>query len=405
MILTQSDHLLNTLINTHQKQVFMRTSFYLRKDVKVREKHPLYLRISGGDIKLTERIFLNLYVDPKIWHAKKQRVLSGGVPEIEDINLILKNIESKLTSIETLYRLSEITLTPKIMRQEYEDKLSRVNFIAFFKKAIPEQRSFVSPSRIERYETVLKKLTEYKNYVSFNDLTIKWLTDYREYLKFTLKNKDNTIASNFAVIKKFLIIASKNGVKLNFDIKDLFVGDTKGNRTYLQSNELERCLDYYFSINIPKSYRLILGYFLFSCMNGLRITNVQGLNRSELINNDFSIILIKGNKDKNMILNKTAKLIIEHEPDLFVEKFTDQHLNKELKKIMKFLNINKHITFHVARHTFATLFLKAGGKVEKLQIILGHSSITQTMIYVHIVQAEANEEMFLLDRYFIKKAV
>ena len=303
MILTQSDHLLNTLINTHKKQVFMRTSFYLRKDVKVREKHPIYLRISGGDIKLTERIFLNLYVDPKIWHAKKQRVLSGGIPEIEDINLILKNIESKLTSIETLYRLSEITLTPKIMRQEYEDKLSRVNFIAFFKKAIPEQRSFVSPERIERYETVLKKLTEYKNYVSFNDLSIKWLTDYREYLKFTLKNKDNTIASNFAVIKKFLIIASKNGVKLNFDIKDLFVGDTKGNRTYLQSNELERCLDYYFLENIPKSYRLILGYFLFSCMNGLRITNVQGLNRSELINNDFSIILIKGNKEKNMILN------------------------------------------------------------------------------------------------------
>jgi len=115
--------------------------------------------------------------------------------------------------------------------------------------------------------------------------------------------------------------------------------------------------------------------------------------------------MIKGNKDKNMILNRTAKLIIDHDNNLFKEKFTDQHLNKELKKIFKFLNIKKYVSFHVARHTFATLFLKAGGKVENLQVILGHKSITQTMIYVHIVQAEANQEMFLLDKYFTKKAV
>lgn len=406
MILTASDHFLNTLINTQRKRVFMKTSFFIRKDIIVQDKHPIYLRISGGDIKLTERIFLNIYVDKKIWHVKNQRVLSNGLQELEDINLILKNIESKLTSIETVYRLAEIPLTPKLMRQEYENKLSRVNFVAFFKNAIPEQKAFVSASRIERYEVVLKKLTEYNNYVSFNDLSIKWLNDYRNYLKFTLKNKDNTIASNFSVLKKFLLIAVKNGIRLNFDVKDLFVGDTKGNRTYLLETELEKCLDYYFSKYIPHSYKLVLGYFLFSCMNGLRISNVQNLNREELMNNDFSIILVKGNKDKNMILNRTAKLIIDHEPNLFVEKFSDQYLNRELKNIMKALNINKKVTFHVARHTFATLFLKAGGKIEKLRIILGHSSVRETEIYEHITQAEANEEMFLLDKFYQnKKAV
>jgi len=104
---------------------------------------------------------------------------------------------------------------------------------------------------------------DYKNFVSFNDLTLKWLNDYRTYLKFNLENKDSTIASNFAIIKKFLIIAEKNGIKLNFNVSDLFVGDTKGNRSYLSDTELERCLDYYFSEHIPSSYRLILGYFYF----------------------------------------------------------------------------------------------------------------------------------------------
>jgi site-specific recombinase XerD len=95
-----------------------------------------------------------------------------------------------------------------------------------------------------------------------------------------------------------------------------------------------------------------------------------------------------------------ARKIIEFEPLLFEKKFADQHINDELKKIMKILKIQKNVTFHVARHTFATSFLRAGGNVEKLQLLLGHSDIKQTMIYAHIVQSDANSEIFLLDSLF-----
>ena len=67
---------------------------------------------------------------------------------------------------------------------------------------------------------------------------------------------------------------------------------------------------------------------------------------------------------------------------------------------MTLLKIHKNVTFHVARHTFATSFLRAGGKVEKLQRLLGHTDIKQTMIYAHIVQADANSEILLLDDIF-----
>ena len=85
---------------------------------------------------------------------------------------------------------------------------------------------------------------------------------------------------------------------------------------------------------------------------------------------------------------------------LFVTKFADQHMNDEIKKIMKVCSINKKVTFHVARHTFATCFLRAGGSVVKLQKLLGHASITQTMIYVHILDEEANEDIHLMDNLF-----
>lgn len=403
MILTNSDRIFDTQLNTQRYRVSMKTTFYLRPDNMIQGKNPIYLRISGNSMP-SERIHTYLYVDAKFWHSKKQRV-SENCQEHIDLNLILMNIESKLTQIQTFYRLSELTLTPKTLRAEYEDKLSRVNFIAFFKAAIPEQKMKVGEERLERYGTILHKLQEYQEVIPFKDLDLKWIDKFKIHLRDKLKNGDTTIASNIAIIKKFLGIAKKEGIKLQFDIDDLVVGSTKGNRTYLLAHELQKCLNFYFSEFINPSYRLVLGYFLFSCMNGLRISNVQSLKRSDLLSNDFSVILVKGNRDKNMILNKTAKKILEHEPLLFEKKFADQHLNDEIKKIMSTLGINKKVTFHVARHTFATLFLKAGGKVEMLQMLLGHSTISQTMIYVHIVQAEANQEMYLLDDLFTIKAV
>ncbi len=109
----------------------------------------------------------------------------------------------------------------------------------------------------------------------------------------------------------------------------------------------------------------------------------------------------KGNKDKNISLIDLAKKVINHEPKLFVEKFSDQYLNRELKIILRAIGITKKVTFHVSRHTFATNYLRAGGSVEKLKKLLGHSKIETTMIYVHIVNSEANEDIFRLDNYYL----
>ena len=193
---------------------------------------------------------------------------------------------------------------------------------------------------------------------------------------------------------------SGNAKASHINIDEIEVGSTKGNRTSLSTHELKRCAGYYFSEYISDSYRLILGYFLFSCMTGLRISDVQKLKRSNFMDNYVSFVAKKSKKDQSIAMNMKAREIVNHEPLLFEKKFADQHINDELKKIMALLKIQKKVTFHVARHTFATSFLRAGGQVEKLQKLLGHSDIKQTMIYVHIVQADANAEIFLLDKLF-----
>ncbi|WP_395058232.1 tyrosine-type recombinase/integrase [Flavobacterium sp.] len=374
----------------------LRTNFKIRKEPNAFGLSPVYLHITGCNSPRV-RIHLNIYVDAKLWNEKFQR-LNHSKSEFCDTNLILDNIDSKLTNVKTVYRLSNLPITPKILEREYLDKLSRVNFVAFFKQALEEEKSKFTDGSYNRHHSVMLKIEEYQNYIPFNQLDLSWLNNYRNHLKNKKGNMDTTINSNFASIKKFLGLAQKNGIKLLFDLDDIKVGNMNGNRTYLDAFEMKKCFDFYKSTFINPSYKLILGYFLFSCMTGLRVSNIQKLNRNQLMQNDFSLITVKNNKDKNLALNDNAKKIIHECPNLFVTKFADQHLNDELKKIMSVIGITKKVTMHVGRHTFATLFLKMGGKVEMLQMLLSHASITQTMVYVHIVQAEANKEIFLLDK-------
>jgi integrase/recombinase XerD len=395
MIFSPSDGIFDTLTVTQKNYGTMKTRFCLRKDVQVDGKCPIYLYIGGNE----KRINLKIYIVPQIWLCDKKRVKPIN-REMEDVNLLLDNIDAKLTNIKTVYRLSEIPLSAEQLAVEFLNKLSKVNFVAFFKAALEVERAKMTEGSFDRHHSVYKKLMAFNPYIPFNEINLLWFDKYRNHLKFKLKNQDTTISANMASLKKFLGIAQENGVKLVFDLKKLDVGDTKGNRVYLNEKELEKLFKFYRSEFINKSNQLILGYFLFSCMTGLRISNVQKLQRKDLLANDFSFVAAKSKKDKNIMLNQKAKEIIMTCDDLFLIKFSDQYLNEVLRKITNSLGITKHVSFHVARHTFATLFLKMGGKVEMLQLLLGHSAITETMVYVHIVQAEANKEIFLLDKLF-----
>jgi len=215
-----------------------------------------------------------------------------------------------------------------------------------------------------------------------------------------LGNCNTTINANIIGIKKYLKIAVKSGIKLSFNLDDIKVGSTAGNRISLTPLEIKKAFGFYKSEYILENHRLILGYFLFSCMTGLRISDVQALTRNDIVDTDFSFVSKKTEKDQTIFINAKAKEIILTDPNLFIKKFSDKHLNEEIKVIMHQLGITKKISFHVARHTFATSFIRMGGSVEKLQILLGHSDIKQTMIYVHIVAQEANESIYLLDNLF-----
>lgn len=395
-MISTSDRIFDTLVATQKIYVSMKERFLLREYDLKDGRTSLQLTITPSTPKI--RIHLDINVFRKDWNPVTQSLIPSS-KENKDINLLIDNIKAKLTEIKTSYRLAGRTLTPENLKKEYLNGMPRVRFTAFYKMMLEEEKVLMEPGTYNRYKAVLHKLIEYDDNVTFQDIDLNWIDKFRKHLR-SKGNASTTVAGNIAALKKFLGIALKAGIKLSLNIDEVKPGITRGNRTSLSTHELKRCAAYFFSEYIPESHRLILGYFLFSCMTGLRISDVQKLTRKNFMDDYVTFVSKKSKKDQSIALNMKAKQIVEFEPLLFEKKFADQHINDELKKIAKLLKIQKKVTFHVARHTFATSFLRAGGQVTKLQLLLGHSDISQTMIYSHIVQADANAEVFLIDNLF-----
>jgi integrase/recombinase XerD len=395
-MMNASERIFDTLVDTTKLYVSMKTYFTIRPYKKNPEKALVYLFITGD--KKRERINFDVQVQVKDWDKEKQRLFPTS-KENQDKNLILENLNSKVTAAKTIFRLSEKALTPAMLKKELLNEMPRVRFTAFYKAQLEEEKVMMAIGSYNRYKSLLEKIIAFDNDATFIDIDQDWLDKYRKHYT-KLGNQYTTVSGNIAGIKKFLGLAVKAGIKLKIDLKTIDVGSTKGNRTSLMPFELKKCSTYYYSEFISDSHRLILGYFLFSCMTGLRISDVQKLTRSNFMDNFITFVNQKTGIDQSIAMNMNARRLVFFEPLLFEKKFADQHINDDLKKIMKLLGINKNVTFHVARHTFATSFLRAGGQVEKLQLLLGHSDIKQTMIYSHIVQADANAEIFLLDNLF-----
>lgn len=399
MISANKDRIFDTVVDTTKLYVSMKSYFTIRKYKSKPGMGYVYLFVTGN--KQRERINIDLEISLSDWDKKKKRLLENSKENL-DKNLILENYLSKVTKIKTEFRLSDKVITPKLLKRELLDGLIRVNFVAFLKLAIEDDRANLEPGTYERYMAVYNKLYEYNPEVFFSEMNLNFFDKYRTWLSETKGNIKSTINSNIIVLKKYLLRAVKYGIKIKFDANDVRGGNTNGNRTYLTPGELKRLFEYYESSFIHPSFKLVLGYFLFDCMTGLRIGDLMKIERRDLIEKEISWVNKKSKRDQYMLLNLKAQSILEQCDDLFVKKFSEKHLNEEIKKIMKVCNIDKSVSFHVGRHTFATCFLRpeVGGSVHHLQKLLKHRSINSTMIYVHILESEANEQVFALDKLF-----
>lgn len=272
---------------------------------------------------------------------------------------------------------------------EYEDSLGKSsrNFTSLQKFLKDNSLDTTLIGHIDR-KWFHKLVTALKAYVSpttkrpFTKTTIHMrIQSVQEMLKYAYKNNYTAIDLSGAI-----------------DDQDK-VAKADKERQYLTKEELLRL------VATPYKFETLRNMFLFSCFTGLRYSDVVTLKASDVVktNTGYAIhkYIVKTKKWQNLPLNTNAMKYIDinkNPDDLVFTPISYTKCRVRLEEWTKAANIDKHITFHCARHTFATLSLTLGADLYTVSKLLGHSNINTTQIYAKIVDEKKVEAVNLLDK-------
>lgn len=155
-------------------------------------------------------------------------------------------------------------------------------------------------------------------------------------------------------------------------------------------------------IGTPCDYPVVKNMFLFSCFTGLRCSDVKGLTWDKIDNNMIGTTMQKTQKAIYIPISNNARRWLPErgsarsDDHVFVGWPTINTVCRSIERWAKAAGIEKHITFHTARHTFATLSLEYGADLYTISKLLGHQRVTTTQIYAKIVDAKKLEAVNLI---------
>lgn len=326
-----------------------------------------------------------------------------------DYNLIIQKARALVNDIQVKYRLSGMTLTPEILKTEFRNPSQFLDFTEWMFREIRERKGIISESTFVMHNSILSCLVKFQKSITFSELDARFLERFEKWLKLTEKNQVDTISKKMRCLRNYLNRARRAKIILVNPFDEYSIKKGKGRIIYLEEPEVRRMVDLGGRELAPRNMKKVLSYFLFSCVTGLRLSDVKRL-RHEMIINDVIVMVPqkKKNTDHETVtipLCEAAKRMIKNVAGdrirgKIFDCYCDPVTNRYLKDIAKLLKIKKHITFHTSRHTFATLFLEKTNDLASLQKLMGHASINQTMVYAHVSETKKREQIKCLDQIF-----
>ena len=371
----------------------------VRKDTRADGRALLYLQcfINGKII----RIPLNQYIYPEQLISNKQGAFIKSAAgfnkkSVNDLNLELANALAKASDIFTEHRLGDKALTPEMFQRKYTNASLKNDFVAFWEAEKEKMKDTHAPATIDMYGFALDKLTSFRAHITFADLDSQFLDDFNRFL-FRQKLSQNTVSKYHIRVKKMINLAIRYNIMTENPYKYFRLKFNRTGRTYLDLTEQNKLLDLYQKKELLPYLQNLLARFLFSCFSSLRWSDNIVVTDENIW--DTTLVISASRKTKNVLripLTAPGEKFLRDIINKDIPVIQLHHANVGLKTISEAAGIKKTITTHVGRHTYATTFLKLGGKVQVLQKIMDHSKIETTMVYVHIIEEDKQEsaEMF-----------
>ena len=383
----------------------------LKEPVKLR-----YKALKDGN----QSIYLDCYVN--------------GIREYKFLSLYLRpetSRENKLWNREQLRLANAIKAQYIIDIQNGEygfkdrNRSRKLNFITYCEEMAAEYEANGQNSCAVLMRSAIKRMTDYKGKnITFNHIDKDFLIGFIEYLNSDIrdfdkaakdKNRKPKPLSNvykealFARIMVALNKAERDGIILKNPGKDidrkLKPHSEQKTRCYLTLEEIQKIIETEY-----KPDNDIKSAFLFCCFSGLRYSDVSKLTWKEItVSQDgyaqIETTMQKTGKSITIPLSDNAlKWLPEREGSLpenrIFYKLPDQVNNADvrLRTLIKKAGISKHVTFHVARHSFATLTLTYGADLYTVSKLLGHANIRTTQVYAKIVDESKRRAVNLIPK-------
>lgn len=390
--------------------------FVLRNaQVDKKGKSPIYLRITVNGERA--EISAGRKIESNKWDSKLQRA-KGRLEAARTLNDYLDDLENKVKKQfnDLVEKESEITATllRDMLTGKYHKEYTLVRVFETNNVLVEQEKGLkYSQSTIDQYKTTLSRLMlfmqrEYQcDDIALSKLDVLFIRRFELFLKTEYGIDHNTIMKHLKQLKKVVHFAQHMG----YIERDPFALHSTAykavSRGFLTADELNSIEDHVFRL---KRLEQVRDVFVFVCYTGLSYSDLKLLTRDSLVKGIDRKNWIVYEREKTgvqarvPILPKAQSILDKYrdDPECQVENKllpvkSNQKLNSYLFEIAELCQINKHLTMHLGRHTFATtVTLTNGVPIETVSKMLGHTSLKTTQIYSKVVDTKISEDMGML---------
>lgn len=386
--------------------------FVKRNAAKKNGNAPIIARITIDQI--VAQFNTKLEINPINWSVSAGKA-AGRSAEAVSINSMLDSIRSSVHQHYHSLLVMDGYVTAERVKNAFLGKIERgKTLIEFFEmhneQYLQKVKMNTTDKTYSRYELTKKRLIEFmKLKYSVSDMLIKeinvvFIDNFLLHIKNHYGCTHNTAMKFVQRFRTVVNFAKNTGLVTADPFGNYKVKFEQTDRDYLTMEEITAIYNKKFT---SKRLEQVRDLFIFSCYTALSYIDVCELTQENIRTSfDGNLWIMtkrhKTNVASNIRLLEVPKAILEKYKDklpngMILPIISNQKVNDYLKEIATICNINKNLTFHVARHSCATSVLIANGvPIETVSKILGHTNIRTTQIYARITDVKVSNDMELL---------
>jgi site-specific recombinase XerD len=362
--------------------------------------YPIYIRITV-DGKRTE-VATKRESEPSKWNKEAGRQ-QGTTEKVRQLNAYLDGLVTKMYAYQNEILQNNIPLSAEAMKNKFSGKVDKSRMLVpIFEQHNNDLDKLVgkeySPSTLTRYKTTLQHVVEFmKKKYGIDDINIKMLnhsfiTDFDFYLRTERNCNNNSAVKYIKNFRKIIGICLSNAwldrdpfIQFKQKVKEV-------DRVFLSEEELNKLNQKVFTV---ERINQVKDLFLFSCYTGLAYVDAKNLTKENMVLGIDGNYWIHTHRKKTdtpshiPLLPPALKIIEKYKAhpkaisqSSLLPLLSNQKMNAYLKEIADLCEIKKDLTFHIARHTFATtVTLSNDVPIESVSKMLGHKSIRTTQHY------------------------